>query len=233
MRLKSLEGNRWRWFICLISSIIDCNLSLRPRKIRKYWFAGYSSRVSTWRRRLSFHNAVLRLFFRVHYFLIDKFCNKVIKISFLLNPKKKSLITNNNILMGLSQLQIKWNFLLFYFFMLSCVQLLATPWTVACQAPLSMEFSRQEYWSELSFLSTPGDLSDPGIKHVSLASPALTGRFFPTSTTGSPYVSVCVSNLSFIEWMIFGHILLQYLRIYSLSQNEFLYFSRSKLFVCF
>ena len=45
----------------------------------------------------------------------------------------------------------------------SHVQLFATPWTVACQAPLSMEFSRQEYWSGLLFPS-PGDLPDPGIK---------------------------------------------------------------------
>ena len=44
----------------------------------------------------------------------------------------------------------------------------ATPWTVACQAPLSMKFSRQEYWSGLPF-SSPGDLSDPGIKPRSLA----------------------------------------------------------------
>ena len=40
---------------------------------------------------------------------------------------------------------------------------LATPWTVACQAPLSMGFSRQQYWSRLPFLS-PEDLPDPGIK---------------------------------------------------------------------
>ena len=44
----------------------------------------------------------------------------------------------------------------------------AIPWTVAYQAPLSMEFSRQEYWSGLPFLS-PGDLSDPGIEPRSLA----------------------------------------------------------------
>ena len=42
----------------------------------------------------------------------------------------------------------------------------ATPWTVAHQAPLSMEFSRQKYWNELPF-PPPGDLSDPGIKHGS------------------------------------------------------------------
>ena len=47
--------------------------------------------------------------------------------------------------------------------LLNCVQLFATPRTVACQAPLSMEFSRQEYWSGLPFPS-PGDLPDPGIK---------------------------------------------------------------------
>ena len=45
--------------------------------------------------------------------------------------------------------------------MLSCVQLFATPWTGAHQAPLSMGFSRQKYWSGLPFTS-PGDLSDPG-----------------------------------------------------------------------
>ena len=52
-----------------------------------------------------------------------------------------------------------------------------TPWAVAHQALLSMGFSRQEYWSGLPFLS-PGDLPDPGIEWVSLASPALAGRFF-------------------------------------------------------
>ena len=46
---------------------------------------------------------------------------------------------------------------------LSRVWLFLTPWTIACQAPPSMEFSRQEYWSRLSF-SSPGDLSDPGIQ---------------------------------------------------------------------
>jgi len=47
--------------------------------------------------------------------------------------------------------------------LLSRVRLFATPWTVAYQAPLSMEFSRQEYWSWLPFPS-PGDLLDPGIE---------------------------------------------------------------------
>ena len=46
--------------------------------------------------------------------------------------------------------------------LLSCVQLFATPWTAARQAPVSVEFSRQEYWSGLPFPS-PGDLPNPGI----------------------------------------------------------------------
>ena len=53
---------------------------------------------------------------------------------------------------------------------LSCIQPFATPRTLARQAPLSMEFSKQEYWSGLPFPS-PGDLPDPGIKPVA-ASPA-------------------------------------------------------------
>ena len=64
----------------------------------------------------------------------------------------------------------------------SRVQLFATLWTVARQAPLSIGFSRQEYWSELPFPS-PGDLPNPGIEPVSLRPPALAwaGRFFTTS----------------------------------------------------
>ena len=72
---------------------------------------------------------------------------------------------------------------------LSHVQLFATQWTVAHQAPLSMEFSRQEYWSGLPF-PTPGDLPEPGIKTASLASPALTGRFFTTMPPGKPKLTV-------------------------------------------
>ena len=61
----------------------------------------------------------------------------------------------------------------------------ASPWTVAHQAPPSLGFSRQEYWSELPF-SPPGDLPDPGIEPTSPASPALTGRFFTTVPPGKP-----------------------------------------------
>ena len=55
-----------------------------------------------------------------------------------------------------------------------------TPWAMARQAPLLVEFSRQEYWSRLPF-PTPGDLPELGIELSSFASPALTRGFFPTA----------------------------------------------------
>ena len=64
----------------------------------------------------------------------------------------------------------------------SQVQFFATLWTVACQAPLSMGFSRQEYWSGLP-CPPQGDLPDSGIGPESLKSPALVGGFFTTSPT--------------------------------------------------
>ena len=78
---------------------------------------------------------------------------------------------------------------------LSRVQLFTTPWTVAHQAPLSMEVSRQEYWSGLPF-PPPVDLPDPGIEPVS---PALAGRFFTTELPGKskiPYTSEQLSPLT-------------------------------------
>ena len=63
--------------------------------------------------------------------------------------------------------------------LLSCVWLLVILWIVVCQAPLPMEFSRQEYWSKLPF-PNPEDLPESGIEPSSLASPALAGRFFIT-----------------------------------------------------
>ena len=77
----------------------------------------------------------------------------------------------------------------------SRVRLFATPWTVAWQAPLSMGFSRQEYWSGLPCPS--GDLPDPGIEPVSFRSPALAGRFFTTSATAVPVFNP--STASFVN----------------------------------
>ena len=65
---------------------------------------------------------------------------------------------------------------------LSHVWCFATPWTVAHQAPLSMGFSRQEYWSGLPY-PPPGGFPNPGIKLSSLMSPALAGGFFSSGAT--------------------------------------------------
>ena len=68
-------------------------------------------------------------------------------------------------------------------FIHSVVSNSATLWSVACQAPLSKGFFRQEYWSKLPS-PTPGDLLNPGIKPTSLVSLTQAGRFFTTVPPG-------------------------------------------------
>ena len=80
--------------------------------------------------------------------------------------------------------------------MVSHVQLFAISWTIDCQAPLSMEFPRQEYLSGLPFL-TLGHLPDPGIKSVSPKSTALAGRFFTTAPPGKPPILISSVNNKF------------------------------------
>ena len=60
------------------------------------------------------------------------------------------------------------------------------PYRLALQAPLSMGFSRQEYWSGLSF-PPPADRPDPWVEPISPSGPALAGRFFTTEPPGKPY----------------------------------------------
>ena len=79
---------------------------------------------------------------------------------------------------------------------LNRVQLFATPWTVARQAPLSMGFSRQEHWSGLPFPS-PGDLPDSGIKPES---PALQTDSLPLCHQGSPVLGSINQNVNSIGW---------------------------------
>ena len=94
----------------------------------------------------------------------------------------------------------------------SHVWLFVTPWTVACQAPLSIAFPRQEYWSGLPFCP-PGDLSNPGVKAIYPVSPALAGRFFATmpryltanfgkSLYSSPVIIFLESGSSETGWTI-------------------------------
>ena len=67
----------------------------------------------------------------------------------------------------------------------SFVRLFVTQWTVGCQVPLSMGFSRKEYWSGLP-CPPSGNLPYPGIEPASLMSPALAGRFFALAPPGKP-----------------------------------------------
>ena len=82
----------------------------------------------------------------------------------------------------------------------SHVQLFVTPGTVACQDPLSMKFSRQEYWSRLPF-PTPGDFTNPWIELASLLdSPELAGGFFTATPPGKPiWVYACRLSLQLVQ----------------------------------
>ena len=95
---------------------------------------------------------------------------------------------------------------------LSClhgVLLCVIPWTVAHQTPLSMDFSRQDYWSGLP-CPPPGGLPDPGIEPEFLMSPAVVGRSFATSVTWSLGLCLHLSSLSLASlcfWTQLGLIL--------------------------
>ena len=91
---------------------------------------------------------------------------------------------------------------------LSCfshVQLLVTLWTVAHQAPLSMGFSRQEYWNGMP-CPPPGYLPDPGIESTSLASSALTGGFFSTGAGWVIYHFIYMCHIFFMHLYVNGHL---------------------------
>ena len=84
---------------------------------------------------------------------------------------------------------------------------LTTPWTVAHQAPLSMGFSRQEYWSGLPFPS-PGDLPSPGIEP---RSPALQENSLPTELHGKPIYILYIYIYMYIylkEWLVMRRLVL-------------------------
>ena len=96
---------------------------------------------------------------------------------------------------------------------LSHIWLFVTPWTEACQAPLSMDFSRKEYWSGLLFPS-PGDLPDPGIKLVSPMSPPSAGGLF---TSWAIRGSLWCFNSDFLFFLFLFHFII-------LCKDEFITF---------
>ena len=97
---------------------------------------------------------------------------------------------------------------------------LATPWTMACQAPLSMGFPRQHYWSGLPFPS-PGDLPYPGIKP---SSPAVAGRFFTTEPPGKPTRK--------LEWVAMPFSRGIFLYIYSYNGTSFSHKKEQNCAIC-
>ena len=98
----------------------------------------------------------------------------------------------------------------------SCLTLM-TPWTVACQAPLSVGFSSQEYWSGLPF-PPPADLPEPGIEPMSLASPALAGVFFSSWAIREAQHSILdtrdKSNFIVLNPLWFGIYLLEKFKVF-------------------
>ena len=82
--------------------------------------------------------------------------------------------------------------------LLSHIWLFETPWIEAWQAPLSMEFSRQEYWIRMPF-PTPGGLLDPGIELMSPESVSLIGRFFTTEASGQPPMQLHSMKITSID----------------------------------
>ena len=118
------------------------------------------------------------------FWLVLDFEKFIIKKNFI----EISLIYNVVLVSGVQQSDsVKCVYICLYVCVFSCSVMSdsAIPWSVACQAPLPMTFSGQEYWSGLPFPS-PGDLPDPGIEPVSLASPALQADSLLLSHRGSP-----------------------------------------------
>ena len=96
---------------------------------------------------------------------------------------------------------------IFLFVSAQLCPILCYPMVVALQAPLSMEFSRQEYWSGLPF-PPPGHLLDPKIESASHASPALAGEFFTTELLEKLFFFLFMSVFKFICKMSLGEKLL-------------------------
>ena len=109
-----------------------------------------------------------------------------------------------------------------------CTQLCSTfcnPMTVACQAPLSMGFSRQEYWSRLLF-PFPGGLPDPGIESASLVSPALAVGFSTSAPPGNQdYAILWRSDWTYDFWVaLLIHFILLLVSVLYLSDRHWLNF---------
>ena len=115
-------------------------------------------------------------------------------------PTWKNFLTRPSVSVRSQPLLLQFALLLCVLSRFSRVQLFAVLWTIACQAPLSMGFSRQKYWSVLPF-PFPGDFPDPGIELASLTSPVLIGGFLTTSAT---WEALCLLLLFIVTTSILG-----------------------------
>ena len=95
---------------------------------------------------------------------------------------------------------------------------LVTPWTVAPQVPLSMRFSRQEYWRGLPFPSS-GDLPNPRIKSATLMSPALAGRFSTAEPPGTQHRTVLTPKC--LESDVMGRLWMYYVDLSALRTHHY------------
>ena len=166
---------------------IFCMFSLRYLKL--------CLEIEHWLNQLLHHSKNLERYIN-NYFLSSyvNVCHVNMYYEFVMRIKNSS---EKPLFILIHIIKLKWHLLTMCGCVYTCAQLLGVcvcaqllnhvpfftaPWTVACQAPLSVKFSRQEYWSGLPcFL--PGDLPDSGIKPMCLLSPALVGRFFITRAT--------------------------------------------------
>ena len=109
----------------------------------------------------------------------------------------KSLDSNSNTDLqqsGRTQVEALFNIVCYLNKLLQSCHLFEALWAVACQAPLSMGFSRKEYWSGLPFCP-PGDRPDTGIEPMSPVSPTLAGGFSATSTTWEARLTIPLPKL--------------------------------------
>ena len=111
-----------------------------------------------------------------------------------------------------------------------CIQLFATPWTVACQALLPVGFSGHEYWRGLP-LPSPGDLLKPGIEPTSPVSPALAGGFFTTEPRGKSYVDTHKDLIRKYKWLAIDNAILVWLNLSPLHGEVKYFWSASHLLI--
>ena len=121
----------------------------------------------------------------------------------------------------LAEIKLTWGWSLgnhdHFAWALSCVWLFVTPWTVGHQAPLSLGFSRQEYWSALPF-PHPGDLPDPGMEPMFPVSPTLQVDSLPLSHQGTPSLESRKMSRLFQSILVHNN----FVFIVKISQKEWL-----------